>query len=152
MSIVNVPATLKIPATLILGLLVFAGATAGAGEPQAALLRAHTAFHHALLDADASVLDRLLDEHFTWTHTDGLVQSKADLLAKIRDGKLRYAELGTDQETYNEYTKAAVVTGHSVRRYAEAVKPFELRYTLTLVKIGRDWKVAAYHTTIFARG
>ena len=76
----------KVLATLILGLLVFAGAAVA--EPQAGLVRAHTAFHEALRDADASGLDGLLDEHFTWTHTDGLVQSKADLLAKIRDGKL----------------------------------------------------------------
>src|SRR6266478_7398828 len=116
------------------------------------LRRTHTAFHNALRDADASVLERRLDEHFTWTHTDGLVQSKADLLKKIRDGKLRYAELSTDQETFNEYTKAAVVTGHSARHYAEAAKPFELRYTLTFVKTGREWKVAAYHTTVFAPG
>jgi len=106
----------------------------------------------ALRYADAAGLDRLLDDHFTWTHTDGLVQSKADLLAKIRDGKLRYSELSTDQEAFNEYGHPAVVTGHSARRYAEAAKPFELRYTLTFVKTGREWKVAAYHTTIFTPG
>jgi chitin disaccharide deacetylase len=116
------------------------------------LRRTHTAFHNALRDADASVLERRLDEHFIWTHTDGLVQSKADLLEKIRGGKLRYAELSTDQEIFNEYAKAAVVTGHSKRRYSDAAKPFELRYTLTLVKVGREWKVAAYHTTIFTPG
>jgi predicted glycoside hydrolase/deacetylase ChbG (UPF0249 family) len=116
------------------------------------LRRSHTAFHSALRDADASVLERRLDEHFTWTHTDGLVQSKADLLEKIRSGKLRYAELSTDQEIFNEYAQAAVVTGHSKRRYTDAAKPFELRYTLTLVKVGREWKVAAYHTTIFTPG
>jgi predicted glycoside hydrolase/deacetylase ChbG (UPF0249 family) len=135
---------------LIFVLWAFAGAAIA--HPRSELLRAHTAFHEALRDADASVLDRLLDEHFTWTHTDGLVQSKSDLLGKVRAGKLRYSELSTDQETFNEYAKAAVVTGHSKRRYAEAAKAFELRYTLTLVKTGRDWKVAAYHTTIFTPG
>jgi predicted glycoside hydrolase/deacetylase ChbG (UPF0249 family) len=135
---------------LILGLLVFAGA-AVAGQ-RAELARAHSAFHLALREADTSALDRLLDEHFTWTHTDGLVESKSELVEKVRGGKLRYAELSTDQETFNEYAKAAVVTGHSRRRYADAVKPFELRYTLTFVKVGREWRVAAYHTTIFAPG
>ncbi len=133
--------------------LLWAFAGAAVAHPRSELLRAHTAFHEALRDADASVLDRLLDEHFTWTHTDGLVQSKSDLLGKVRAGKLRYSELSTDQETFNEYAKAAVVTGHSKRRYAEAAKAFELRYTLALVKTGRDdWKVAAYHTTIFTPG
>src|SRR5437899_12168174 len=99
--------SVKMLPSLILGLLVVAGAAVA--EPQAGLVRAHTAFHEALRDADASGLDRLLDEHFTWTHTDGLVQSKADLLANIRDGKLRYYELSTDPETFNEYDQADAV-------------------------------------------
>ena len=131
-------------------LWTFAGVAVA--HPQSELVRAHGAFHQALREADASALDRLLDEHFTWTHTDGLVQSKSELVEKIRGGKLRYSELSTDQETFNEYAKAAVVTGHLRRRYADATKPFELRYTLTFVKVGREWKVAAYHTTILTPG
>ena len=137
-------------AFLILGLLILAGASGA--DPQSELVRAHSAFHQALREADASALDRLLDEHFTWTHTDGLVQSKADLLEKVRGGKLRYSELSADQETFNEYEKAAVVTGRSRRRYPDTTKPFELCYTLTFVRVGREWKVAAYRTTILAPG
>jgi len=140
----------RLLAGLIFGLTVFAGTAIA--DSDAELRRAHTAFHEALRDANASVLDRLLDEHFTWTHTDGLVQNKTELLKAIRDGHLRYSELSTDRETFNEYSKAAVVTGHSTRRYVDAAKPFELRYTLTFVKTGRDWKVAAYHTTVFTPG
>ena len=121
-------------------------------DSKADLLRAHTAFHESLRDANANALDRLLEEHFTWTHGDGLVQTKSALLEKIRGGKLRYAELRTDQESFNEYGKAAIVTGHSARRYADVAKGFEIRYTLTFVKSGRDWKVAAYHTSILAPG
>jgi predicted glycoside hydrolase/deacetylase ChbG (UPF0249 family) len=135
---------------LVVASLVSAGACLA--DSHADLLRAHEAFHNALRDADSPALLRLLDDHFTWTHTDGQVQSKSDVVGTIRDGKLRYAELKTDQESFNEYAKAAVVTGHSTRRYADAAKPFELRYTLTFVKNGRDWKVAAYHTTIFTPG
>src|ERR1700757_5080726 len=97
-------------AFLILGLSLLAGASGA--DPQSELVRAHSAFHQALREADASALDRLLDEHFTWTHTDGLVQSKADLLEKVRGG-LRYPELSAEQETFNEYAKAAVLSGRS---------------------------------------
>src|SRR5713226_7775403 len=138
-------------AILVVALLAFTAPCLA--DSHADLLRAHEAFHNALRDADSAALLRLLDDHFTWTHTDGLVQSKSDLVANVRDGKLRYAEMKTDQESFNEYAKAAVVTGHSTRRYADAAaKPFELRYTLTFVKSGRDWKVAAYHTTVFTPG
>jgi len=140
----------KVRGTLVFGLFVFAGSAVA--YPQTELVRAHAAFHEALRDANASALDRLLTDHFTWTHTDGLVQTRSELLDRIRDGKLRYSELSTDRETFNEYSKAAVVTGHSARRYSTAAKPFELRYTLTLVRVGHDWKVAAYHTTILTPG
>jgi predicted glycoside hydrolase/deacetylase ChbG (UPF0249 family) len=146
-------------ATLRAATIFFAtllAAAASLADSRADLLHAHQAFHNALRDADASTLQRVLDDHFTWTHSDGRVQTKSDLVAAIRDGKFRYAQLTTDQESFSEYpkAKAAVVTGHSTRRYADpaAAKSFELRYTLTLVKTGRDWKVAAYHTTIFVPG
>lgn len=140
-------------AATILLVASLASIPAGLADSHADLLRAHQAFHNALRDADSPALLRLLDDHFTWTHSDGRVQTKSDVVATIRDGKLRYAALQTDQETFSEYAKAAVVTGHSTRRYADAAaKPFELRYTLTFVKIGRDWKVAAYHTTVFTPG
>jgi predicted glycoside hydrolase/deacetylase ChbG (UPF0249 family) len=141
---------MRAAAILVVASLVSTGTCLA--DSHADLLRAHEAFHNALRDADSPALLRLLDDHFTWTHTDGQVQSKSDLATTIRDGKLRYAELKTDQESFSEFAKAAVVTGHSTRRYANAIKPFELRYTLTLVKTGRDWKVAAYHTTIFTPG
>ena len=144
--------TLRAATTFLLASLISAGASLP--DTHGDLLRAHEAFHTALLNADSATLLRLLDDRFTWTHTDGQVQTKSDLVAAIRDGKLRYAELKTDQETFNEYGKAAVVIGHCSRRYADkpAAKPFDLRYTLTFVKAGGNWKVAAYHTTIFIPG
>ena len=42
---------------------------AGLADSHADLLRAHQAFHNALRDADSPALLRLLDDHFTWTHT-----------------------------------------------------------------------------------
>jgi chitin disaccharide deacetylase len=135
---------------LTIALLAFAcQATA---KPSAAVLRSHEAFHKALRDADVPELEHLLDSQFVWTHADGPVQSKSDLLKQVRDGKLRYAELGTNQASFSEYRNAAVVTGHSEQRLADSSKPSELRYTLTLVKVGRAWKVVAYHTTLLAPG
>jgi len=131
---------------------MLAFACQAAAKPSSALLRAHEAFHKALRDADVAELDHLLGDQFVWTHEDGPVESKSDLLRQIRDGRLRYAELKSDQDSFSEYRNAALVTGHSERRLADSSKSSELRYTLTLVKIGHDWKVAAYHTTSLAPG
>src|SRR6266481_10143166 len=102
-------------ATLIVLVILSAAAVADA---QADLLQVNTAFHEALREANASALALVLDDRFTWTHADGIVQTKSDLLEHIRSGDLRYAELRTDQEMVNEYAKAAVVIGRSALRYA----------------------------------
>src|SRR5713226_10209890 len=136
-------------ATLIVLVILSAAAVADA---QADLLQVNTAFHEALREANASALALVLDDRFTWTHTDGIVQTKSDLLDHIRLGEQHYAELRTDQETVHEYGKAAVVTGRSQLRHTDEAKPLELRYTLTLVKAGQHWKIVAYQTTIITPG
>jgi predicted glycoside hydrolase/deacetylase ChbG (UPF0249 family) len=107
----------------------------------------HDTFHQALRDGDAAPLDQLLDPQFVWTDC-GHMWNKSDLLAQLRGGKLRYLDFQADLESHAEYGLAAVVSGRSRYRTATAVKPSEFRYTLTLVKIGRAWRVAAYHISI----
>jgi predicted glycoside hydrolase/deacetylase ChbG (UPF0249 family)/ketosteroid isomerase-like protein len=131
--------------------LAFLSVTAVA-DARSGLLHVDTSFHEALRDANASALALLLDDRFTWTDTDGIVQTKSDLLEHIRSAELRYVELRTDQPTLQEYNKAAVVIGRCSFRYAGAARELELRYTLTLVKTGQHWKVAAYHTTTIMPG
>jgi predicted glycoside hydrolase/deacetylase ChbG (UPF0249 family) len=45
-----------------------------------------------------------------------------------------------------------VATGRSAILRAAGEKPVLLRYTLTLVKAGREWKAAAYQTTVLVPG
>jgi len=136
----------RAPAICIVAILSFVSGAAAA--PGAALVRAQETFHKALGDADVRELERLLSDQFAWTDSEGHVQSKTDLLKQLRDGKLRYSELKADQESYSTYHDAAVVTGHTYYRVTPTPKPQEFRYTLALVKVGHDWKVAAYHTSL----
>jgi len=136
-------------ATLITLVILSAAAVADA---HADLLQVSTAFHEALRVANASSLALVLDDRFTWTRAEGMVQTKSEVLEHIRSGDLHYVELRTDQETVNEYAKAAVILGRSSLRYTDEPKPLELSYTLTLVKAGRHWKIAAYHTAIITPG
>jgi predicted glycoside hydrolase/deacetylase ChbG (UPF0249 family) len=117
-------------------------------ESNGALLDVREAFQKALRDADVSVLDHVLADQFVWTHSDGFVQTKSDLLKQVRNGQLRYAELKTDPGSLSKYHNAAVITGDSERRLANSAEPVAFRYTFILVKIGRNWKVAAYQTTM----
>jgi len=130
----------------IIAMLSFVSRASAA--PATPLTGVHDTFQKALRDGDAAPLDQLLAAQFVWTDCEGHMWNKSDLLAQLRDGKLRYFDFQADLESHAEYGLAAVVSGRSRYRTATAVKPSEFRYTLTLVKIGRAWKVAAYHISI----
>jgi len=104
----------------------------------------HDTFHKALRDGDASPLDQLLAAQLVWKDSEGHAWNKSDLLAQLLAAKLRDLDLQADLESHTEYGLAAVASGGSRYRTATAVKPSEVRYTLTLVEIGRVWKVVAY--------
>ena len=76
----------------ILVALVILSATAVA-DAHSDLLRVSTAFHEGLREGNAAALAVVLDDRFTWTQADGIVQRKSDLLEHLRSGELRYAEL-----------------------------------------------------------
>ena len=121
-------------------------------ETSSALLAVYDAFQRALRDADVSALDHLLADQFVWTHSDGYVQDKSDLLKQIRNRALRYVELKTDQMSFDEYHNSAVITGTAERRLSNSAEQLHFRYTLALVKRRRTWRLAAYHTAILLPG
>src|SRR5215472_3802166 len=130
----------------IIAILSFVSQAAAA--PPTPLKGVHDTFHKALRDSDAAPLDQLLADQFVWTDSEGHVWNKSDLLKQLRDRKLHYSDFQADLESQAEYGLAAVVSGRSRYHTAAAVKPIEFRYTLTLVKVGQAWKVAAYHISI----
>jgi len=135
-------------AVSILATLTFA--FQAAADPSAAVARALESFHKAMRDGDAVQLEPLLSDQFRWTDEDGTARTKTEFLKLIGDAKAPFAELTTDQESRSEYHDVAVVTGRSARRQTTSSRLNEFRYTLTLVKVGRNWKVAAYHTSRLA--
>jgi len=134
-----------IAAILVSANLAFAFRAAAASST--AVARVLETFHKAMRDSDVVQLERLLSDQFVWTNEDGIVRNKADFLKLVGDAKSPYGELTTDQESRSEFRDAAVVTGQTARRQTGSSKPIELRYTLTLIKVGRDWKLGAYHTS-----
>ncbi|MCR6721437.1 MAG: nuclear transport factor 2 family protein [Chitinophagaceae bacterium] len=59
----------------------------------------------ALLQKDSVALDKLLDKHLSFAHSNGWTQSKPDVLADFRSGKLHYASLETDSIQFRMLTK-----------------------------------------------
>ena len=54
--------------------------------------------YRAMVAADLAALDRLLDEALTYTHSSGVVDTKASYLAGIRDKVWEYKKIARENE------------------------------------------------------
>src|SRR5688500_15054666 len=114
---------------------------------------AEAAFNQAMLDGDAASLEILLDDTFIRTFRDGSRQTRSEAIAEVRSGTLRFSRLETSDVVINVYGNAAVVRRTSLRQRttvpgAEAdTTPFQLFYTMTLIKRGEAWRIVALHAS-----
>lgn len=71
----------------------------------------YRAMNRAMVAQDVATLDRILDDNFTLTHMTGYIQAKAEWLADVASGRMRY--FSTDEvsvETTGEQTIGRAVT------------------------------------------
>jgi uncharacterized protein (TIGR02246 family) len=104
----------------------------------------------AMVEGDATLLERILDEDLTYTHTTGVVDTKATFLASIRAGTLRYLAIQVDGVEVRIYADAAaVVTGRIDMRVALAGKEaaFTARFTSVYAKRRDRWLLVAWQST-----
>lgn len=137
-------------ATLALLTLCLAGSALADAPPAAeqALLAADAARSRAMVAADVTALDAALADELVYGHTNGLQQSKRELLGQIKSGELRYLKLATDEVTARSYGCAGVVTGTAaadVEGHGRAAS-FTLHYTATYVQQAGRWRLAAYQS------
>ncbi len=89
----------------------------------------------------------LTTEAMTYTHSNSMRETRADVLAAFNAGR-RYTRFEFDGTNEERYGDAAVVTGIT-RAAVDRDPPLELnlRFTATLVGGEGHWRVAAYQTT-----
>ena len=70
--------------------------------------------YDAMARNDLAALGDLLADDLTYTHSQGVVNTKAQMLASLESGALRYRSVTTDDVQIRVYGDAAVVTGAAV--------------------------------------
>jgi uncharacterized protein (TIGR02246 family) len=104
----------------------------------------------AMIAGDATLLERLLDDDLTYTHTNGAVDTKATFLASLRAGMLRYLAIQLDGVEVRIYAGAtAVVTGRVDLRVALDGKEaaFPARFTSVYARRRGRWLLVAWQST-----
>jgi ketosteroid isomerase-like protein len=136
----------------VFGLLMLAAAamaqqtSAGRGD-ETAIRALETKWDAALLKGDTNALDAIFADTYVSTDPEGKVQTKAELLAEIKSGEMKYQASKADDIKVSLYGAAAVVTGKWKARFTrkgKTVDTFE-RYTSTYVKQNGQWRCVASH-------
>jgi ketosteroid isomerase-like protein len=104
----------------------------------------------ALTGDDLARLEDLLSDDLTYTHSDGRVQSKAELLAALRSGAITYVDVQHADVRIGVYGDTAVLTGRSrltVRAANGRGGTLPVRFTLVYVKEKGHWRMVAWQST-----
>lgn len=111
----------------------------------ASLESAVEALRRALVDGDGDVLQRIVDDKMTYSHSDGRVWTKHDLLDNIA-GKKRYLSIRTSAQSI-------YIVGHTgiVRHTYDVLNngsdgktsTSHISVLLCWVKAGKQWKLLA---------
>ncbi len=135
---------------LLLGVFLLAPSLClfGQSKQERALRQLERARFEAMTRRDIDALDKMLDPTLTYTHSNGLVETKAEHLDHIRTGRIVYRALRPLEMQVRRYGKSAVVTGvvRAQGRYRGRDFDLKLRYTAVYVKRPSGWRMVAWHS------
>jgi ketosteroid isomerase-like protein len=120
-----------------------------AGPTEQALQEVERNWAKAVLAGDLTTLDKILAEDLIYAHSTGMVDSKSDYLAKLREGQAKYEAIDHEAMTVKVYGESAVVHSRVRMRGTSATGGFN-NYMMMLhvwVNQGGNWKLAAHQTT-----
>ena len=113
------------------------------------LLKRNKEYDEALVNEDASTLDRIFADEFIYTSTSGELINKRQQLDAIKSGDLKIEYGKSDAVRVRVYGNTAVMTGRFIAKGEYRGKVFEApeRYTAVWVKMDRRWQLVAEQGT-----
>ena len=103
----------------------------------------------AMEHADTGALVNLLAPDLTYTHTDGVQNTRAELLQIVGSGALRYASIAPEAREVRVFASGAIVTGRSAMRVEARgqAHTFRIRYLAVYRRGARGWELIAWQST-----
>jgi ketosteroid isomerase-like protein len=125
---------------LMLSLSVSAQETA---EQQ--ILKLEDRWTDALVKADMDFLGRLYTDDIVYTHTNGTVNTKAEVLNAIQAGKAKYLSVERSDVRTQDFGDTVIVTFRAVIKVNAVTLPSRIIHVF--VRQNGSWKMAAYQST-----
>ncbi len=134
----------KIIPLFFLGMLVLHTNIAKA-QQQGVIMMKMLGLKTALLNKDSISLSNLLADDVTYGHSNGWLQTKAQLIRDVVSGVQDYKTIEPSSINIRVYENAAVVTLESKSSMVFQGKPLELSMNILLIWVMKDndWKLEA---------
>jgi uncharacterized protein (TIGR02246 family) len=123
---------------------------AGAGEVDQAVLAAQDQRIRLLIAGDLAKLGAAMTEDLTWTHSNAVVETKAEFLDAIKTGKYKYKAMSFDERRVRLHGDATAIVSGTTRVQVETGGrdiEVKLRFTELYVKAKDAWKMALWQST-----
>lgn len=146
--------TIYVCQILLLAALMWTPAAAYAQSAQdgdsARVLALETLWNQAEVAKDASALDHLLADDFTYVDIDGSLQNKAEFLNGIQHPAEHIEIIGNDSLKTHVYRDTIIVSGTYHEKGTLNGKAYlhRGRFTDTWVRQGSSWMCVASHSTL----
>lgn len=102
----------------------------------------------AILGKDSVALSKLLANDVTYSHTNGLVQTKAEFIHSVMSGEQDYKKITPSDMKVRVYENTGIVTMKSDVSLLFQGKPLDISMTILLVwRKDKDWKLVARQST-----
>ncbi len=117
----------------------------GTSPEQMQVMMKMLSLKNSLIAKDSVTLSGLLANEVTYGHTNGLVQTKSQLIRDVVSGVQDYKSIEPSDMNIRVFDKAAIVTMKSAVKMVFNTNPLEFNMYVTLVWIQRDseWKLEA---------
>ena len=146
--------------TFVIAVLVFTAASIGLGQKQSARRAPKSRVDQVIrqvdheriqaqIAGDAATLDRIYADDYTLVNVSGIVTTKAQRLAAIKSGEIKYESVSVDEVNIRSYGDTAVVTDRATVKLQDKGQDLsgQYRVTLTFVKIKGTWQLVAAQNT-----
>ena len=122
-----------------------ATAQTGSSPEQMQVMMKMLSLKNSLIAKDSVTLSGLLADDVTYGHTNGIIQTKAQLIRSVVSGEQDYKSIDPSDMKIRVYENTGVVTMNSKVIMNYQNKPLEMNMFVTLVwiKNNNDWKLVA---------
>ena len=134
---------------LIIGAAAAQQKSSAAAGDEAALKAIEEKWDIASVKGDTQALGAIWADPFVSTNVDGVVRTKAEMLARMKAGEVKYLNSKVDNMKVIVSGDTAVVTGRWAGKFVEKGKTINAteRFTDTFVRQGGTWRCIASHAS-----